>query len=186
MHKASNTAQIPDDERSIERAKNKKIRSVIEYGIQVYCQKEGKLLDDLNRIHQVGIRTAMSYRITTPTNVTNIETEVLNVTGRADYLAYKSSDEKVNRVAKLQTSQDLYIEKGLINSPQCECGAETEDLDHTIWECPFYEERREKFVEQIRNEGVNYEEKIVKVIKRKEMSIARIPAGFIRGTNRYV
>lgn len=38
----------------------------------------------------------------------------------------------------------------LIDSPKCDCSFETQDLNHVIWNCPLYENQREKLTNELK------------------------------------
>ncbi|XP_043262448.1 uncharacterized protein LOC122403160 [Colletes gigas] len=38
---------------------------------------------------------------------------------------------------------------GVINDPQCQCGYETQEIDHVLWQCPRFDEHRLKFIKQL-------------------------------------
>lgn len=61
------------------------VRSTIEYGIGIWFPREYKEKLKLKRIQYAGIRRAMGYRCSTPTNVMIAETKVTRMEDRALY-----------------------------------------------------------------------------------------------------
>lgn len=65
------------------------IRSVIEYGCVVYFRDDLKNTERLNKVQYAGIRAAMGYRITTPTNVMQTKAAIMDLTTRKNMLTEK-------------------------------------------------------------------------------------------------
>ena len=62
------------------------VRSVIKYGGAVYTDGNSKNMKKLQIIQNAGIRIAMGYRITTPTNVMHAEAGIMDVVTRMELL----------------------------------------------------------------------------------------------------
>lgn len=63
------------------------VRSIMEYGLFVYYPRDWKGKETLEKIQYKGIRIAMGYRNSTPTNVMLAESKLLRMEERAGYLA---------------------------------------------------------------------------------------------------
>ena len=74
--------------------------------------------------------------------------------------------------------------KGLIESPECECGEGIEDLNHVIWKCERYAETREEFRVRIEGKGIREGEEVVNRINEKELAIGKIIIGFLNKIKR--
>ena len=42
----------------------------------------------------------------------------------------------------------------IVESSQCTCGYKKQDLDHVLWQCPLYENKRPEFLEKLRKEQI--------------------------------
>lgn len=42
-----------------------------------------------NKVHHAGLRAVIGYRITTPTNIMNIETDKMDMESRTEFIYYK-------------------------------------------------------------------------------------------------
>lgn len=60
--------------------------------------------------------------------------------------------------------------KGYIESAQCECGKEEEDIDHVIWSCDRYSRQREQLMEEFTARKLDNcdEEPVSEIIKRED------------------
>ncbi|XP_076678212.1 uncharacterized protein LOC143374167 [Andrena cerasifolii] len=68
------------------------VRSVIEYGMPIYfnnTNRNNKIEDTVKKIHNAGIRTAMGYRMSTPTNVVTVEADVMHIMNRSKLITQR-------------------------------------------------------------------------------------------------
>ena len=66
------------------------IRSILEYGINIYYNgNNSKIREMVKKVQNAGIRIAMGYRITTPTNVMMTEAGIMDMENRKNLLAYR-------------------------------------------------------------------------------------------------
>lgn len=63
------------------------VRSVIEYGMFIYFLRYLKGKEVIERLQYKGVRVAMGYRNSTPTNVMLAEVGVMRMEERTGYLA---------------------------------------------------------------------------------------------------
>lgn len=63
------------------------VRSVMEYGLFVYYPRDWKGKETMEKLQYKGLRIAMGYRNSTPTNVMLAESRILRMEERAGYLA---------------------------------------------------------------------------------------------------
>lgn len=63
------------------------VRSVIEYGMFIYFPRDLKGKEVIERLQYKGVRIAMGYRNSTPTNVMLAEVGVMRMEERTGYLA---------------------------------------------------------------------------------------------------
>lgn len=63
------------------------VRSIMDYGSFIYALKEEVQNNKVEKIQHAGVKTALGYRISTPTNVMLIEARIMRSRERADMLA---------------------------------------------------------------------------------------------------
>ena len=63
--------------------------------------------------------------------------------------------------------------KGMVESPECECGGGAEDINHVIWSCDKYVEERRRLQVELERKGVEEGEDIADQIREDRMGIAR-------------
>ena len=68
------------------------VRSVTDYGIQIYGGNNGKVRERIQKIHNAGIRAAMGYRMSTPTNVMTVEAGIMDSDNRRMIIKHRATD----------------------------------------------------------------------------------------------
>lgn len=77
--------------------------------------------------------------------------------------------------------------KDFIQSGQCLCGYELEDIDHVIWDCPNHEIARTKMTEEMNKRKIkNNKEAIDKIIKKEEWNKLQVIYEFILNIGRII
>ena len=69
--------------------------------------------------------------------------------------------------------------KGMINSPDCECGEGAEDINHLLWVCNKYNEIRRDMKPIMEKKNIKEGEEIVNRINEGEPSIGRLVVSFL-------
>lgn len=62
------------------------IRSIIDYSSFIYCPLKANLLNKIQKIQNLGIRIALGYRLSTPSNVIHAESKLVPIVDRIKYL----------------------------------------------------------------------------------------------------
>lgn len=102
------------------------VRSVMEYGMFIYFPRDTRGKETMEKLQYKGIRTAMGYKNSTPTNVMLAESKVLRMEKRAGYLARnywtrviasenKEVEGKMNRLEILNCRYRHVRPRGTIN-----------------------------------------------------------------------
>lgn len=76
--------------------------------------------------------------------------------------------------------------KGMIDSPNCECGEGIEDINHIIWHCKNYENEREILKNNLGRRGVREGEDIIERINENEPVIGRLLIGYLNKIKRSI
>ncbi|XP_076678213.1 uncharacterized protein LOC143374168 [Andrena cerasifolii] len=58
--------------------------------------------------------------------------------------------------------------KGIIESPECECGEGIEDINHVLWKCNKYEEMRGELITKMKSKGVKEGDEIMERINETD------------------
>ncbi|XP_024892757.1 uncharacterized protein LOC112468000, partial [Temnothorax curvispinosus] len=75
----------------------------------------------------------------------------------------------VNRIqANHYNLGESLARKGFIDSSECECGHEKEDINHVIWQCSIYDRQRERMGEELVKRGIAGTEAIEVIIQRED------------------
>lgn len=75
--------------------------------------------------------------------------------------------------------------KNYIETGQCLCGYETEDIDHVIWDCPNHGAARIKMVEEMDKRKIKGDKETVeRIIKKEDWNKLQVIYEFIRSIGR--
>lgn len=90
------------------------VRSVLEYAIPVYYSPTNKSMERYQKIQNEGIKIAMGYRNSTPTNVMAVEAGIMSFEERANLLAekyiLKQRSKTVSKVMEHLNSQVISVD----------------------------------------------------------------------------
>ncbi|XP_012543676.1 uncharacterized protein LOC105841103 [Monomorium pharaonis] len=98
------------------------VRSAMEYGIFVFLPTNKEDVTSIvEKAQYMGIRTAMGYRNSTPTNVLLAESKIMSIQNRAKFLARNHisriiEQNRINNNEELQVINELYKEEVNINN----------------------------------------------------------------------
>ena len=139
------------------------VRSIMEYGLSIYYSgKNKKIGDKIKKIQNAGIRTAMGYRLTTPTNVMMVEAGIMDMENRRKLLAQryiidqrsKRRSEPLEAVRRLEEARGEEAEErpwDIIKTWRDTCEVEEIIEEEEEWENEPREEtnEEEKDIEEI-------------------------------------
>lgn len=64
--------------------------------------------------------------------------------------------------------------KNYIESARCECGAEVQDIEHTVWMCNLYDEERSKLYSKLERQKIKYPYDLEKWLKNCDMDSIKL------------
>lgn len=76
--------------------------------------------------------------------------------------------------------------KGYVTSARCECGAESENINHMVFSCSMFDEQRRSFYEDLERVGASRPDCVWSWLRREELSTLRVLYGFIVATGRVI
>lgn len=76
--------------------------------------------------------------------------------------------------------------KGYVESARCECGAESEDIDHMVFSCSIFDDQRRKLYEDLDRVGASQPNGVLNWLRREEFITLKTVYEFIRSTGRII
>ena len=73
-----------------------------------------------------------------------------------------------------------------MDDPGCECGEETEDIFHVLWECEKYEHLRDKLVQKLEEKGFRGRPQYQDLVRKDKPAICVAVARFLTETGRVI
>lgn len=93
----------------------------------------------------------------------------------------------VNRLrANHYNLNESLARKNYIDDARCECGAEVQDIEHTVWCCSLYDEERSKLYAKLEKGGIKYPYDIKKWLKDCEIDSIKLVWEYLKNINKIV
>ena len=72
---------------------------------------------------------------------------------------------------------------GLVQDASCNCGHNTQDLDHTIWVCPSHAKNRDEMLTQFKEHNIQPPIPIKKLLEQPNIKLLKIIDRFIKSSD---